>query len=360
MNRFVLITGAGGLMGRHIVSALLQQTDRPLLLWLHARDASEFAAKRAALTEAFNGNQRLAWAWGDLQQEHPFAGVPAAAVSHIVHCAAATRFNLDADTADAVNVRGSRKLYAFAQQCPDLQRLVLLSTVYVSGLGAGPVSERVLWSRPDFANHYERSKWEAEVALAGDYPALPWTIVRMPTAVADNVAGHISQYNAFHNTLKLCYYGLLSLLPGDPGTPVHLTTAQSVARTLVTLMMRGTAPSVVNVCAESLSLQAMLDTAFDVFNGDAEFRARGVRKPVFCDQQAFATLVAGASAFSGSVVGESLHSIAPFAPQLFVHKQVLCASGRRHACAVERVTATQLVRRSCENLLASRWGRSRP
>lgn len=103
------------------------------------------------------------------------------------------------------------------------------------GLVAGSVTESPIPLRPAFANHYERSKWEAETCLIKQFPDLPWEIVRMPTAISDDATGTISQFNAFHNTLKLCYYGLLSLLPGKPDTPVYLVSAEFVAKVVVAL-----------------------------------------------------------------------------------------------------------------------------
>ena len=42
--------------------------------------------------------------------------------------------------------------------------------------------------------------------------------------IADDASGAVTQQNAFHNTLKLFYYGLLALMPGACDTPLYFIT----------------------------------------------------------------------------------------------------------------------------------------
>lgn len=361
MNKLIMVTGPNGLMGRHIIQELLKRSDQPILLWIHATDKEEFESKKAVLEGAYGKCRQLEYSWGDLCEASPFHRLSGMTFTHIIHCAAVTRFNVQADLADAVNVRGTYKLCQFANECQALRKLVVLSTIYASGLAEGSVPEAPITLRPNFANHYERSKWEAEASVIEKFPTLPWEIIRMPTAICDDSVGHISQYNAFHNTLKLCYYGLLSLLPGKPETPVYLVSADFVAKALVSQALQGECRRVFHAShnrTHAVSLGGLMDTAFEVFGEDVDFQRRGVIKPVFCDQSAFDTLVEGSRTFSGSIIGEGLESVAPFAPQLYRDKKIENQALRSSWPEYTSEDSEQLVRSACEDLLRTRWGRN--
>src|SRR5207302_120243 len=105
---------------------------------------------------------RVAYAFGELAADAPFASIDPTSLSGIVHSAAVTRFNVDADTAQRVNIDGAEKVFRFAERCPSLEQLTYVSTVYASGLRAGVIAEEPLDQASGFANHYERSKFESE------------------------------------------------------------------------------------------------------------------------------------------------------------------------------------------------------
>ena len=126
----VVVTGAGGYLGGLLTRRWLAENIEPTL-WLHARDANELRRKRRDLPPAL---ARLPITGGDLIGDEPFAGLDASAVEVIVHAAAVTRFNVEAGEAEDVNVVGTRKLLEFAARCPNLDRVVLVSTLYVAGL----------------------------------------------------------------------------------------------------------------------------------------------------------------------------------------------------------------------------------
>src|SRR5262249_28275867 len=153
----------------------------------------------------------------------------------IIHTAAVTKFNVDSETAESVNIQGAEKLLKFASRCDSLETFGLLSTVYASGLKAGTIEELPL-EDVSFANHYERSKCASETKLMRDFDYLPWRILRVATVIADDHSGCVTQFNAFHNTLKLLYYGLLSLIPGNPGTPLYFVTGDFVANAVFKAM----------------------------------------------------------------------------------------------------------------------------
>ncbi|HEX9782359.1 MAG TPA: SDR family oxidoreductase, partial [Opitutaceae bacterium] len=213
-SRVVMITGGDGYLGLQVARRYLEETEESVLLWVHAADRRQFAAKRQkVLNELGTHRTRLSFEYGDLSQTHPFQKVGPRSVSTVIHGAAVTRFNVDEKTARRVNIEGTEKLLDFATRCPSLKALGLMSTVYASGLKPGAIDEAPFDGSDGFANHYERSKWMAETLLLSRFGHLPWRIFRMATAIADDDSGHVTQQNAFHTTLKLFFYGLLSIIP---------------------------------------------------------------------------------------------------------------------------------------------------
>ena len=359
-----LITGAGGYVGARTARQILDTAGDGVILWLHASTEEEASAKISALAPAFGEyGARVDYRWGELGAAEPFASVDPSEVRGIVHGAAVTRFNVDEATAERVNVEGAEKLFRFAGTCGALDHLIYVSTVYASGLREGIIGETALDSASGFANHYERSKWKAEQILAARFAHLPWRIARVATVIADDTTGTVTQQNAVHNTLKLFFYGLLSLVPGKEHTPLYFVTGDFVAEALATLC-RASAPHaiyhVVHTRDESLPLDELVTIAFDTFATDDAFRARRVLKPLYADAESFDILAAGIDSFGGDTFKQALGSVAPFARQLFVQKEftndgLIAAVGEGLARAP---AARDLMKATCEHLVRTRWGKT--
>ncbi len=350
----VLITGADGYLG-HRLARRYHEDGTPLLLWVRARDDAEFQTKKQHLASQFPG---ASFAWGDLSDKAPFAQLDPEGIERIVHGAAVTRFNVESGVADRVNVDGTRKLLDFAERCDRLESFGLVSTIYASGLTAGPIEEHLLPERPAFANHYERSKWECERLLQDR--DLPWRVFRVATVIADDDAGRVTQQNAIHNTLKLLYYGLLSLVPGRPETPVYLVTGRFVVDALHALMAAPGDRSVFHLAHsgdDSITLDGFLDVVYEVFGETADFSSRRILRPIFTDEKAFDLLADGVRGFGGGVVNQALASVTPFARQLYIAKDLRNDRLQEALRAYEAPDARELVASASRYLVSTRWGR---
>jgi thioester reductase-like protein len=358
----VLITGAGGYLGERTAKRLLETTDREVILWVHAEDDAEARAKVEALApsfEAFGG--RVSFANGELGADEPFATIDPRTVCGLIHGAAVTRFNVDAETADRVNVAGAEKAFRFAERCHALDQVTYVSTVYASGLCEGAVREEAFDASVGFANHYERSKNAAERILQTAYGHLPWRIARVATVIADDEGGRVTQYNAVHNTLKLFYYGLISLVPGRAETPLYFVTGDFVVNALVDLWSSSERHAIYHLSHgrdESVTLDQLVTLAFDVFQRNDSFRARRVLKPLYVDAVSFDALVDGIDAFGGDVLKQALQSVSPFARQLFVAKELKNDRLRAATTAYRAPDVDALVRATCEHLVRTKWGKS--
>ena len=316
MAEHVLITGGAGYLGRRLATQLIQRGLR-VSLHVRARGAVELAARRAALIAEESLLHACTMFGGDLTRPRALDGCDASDITHIVHAAAITRFDVSAADATAVNVEGTAQVLEFARRCRYLESLLVLSSLYSSGLRAGPLPED--WqSRPiGFANQYERSKLEAEALCAEARADVPLRLLRVATVCADSPTGEVVQRGALHHALELVFAGLLAVLPGKASTPLFLIDQSYASRAAEAVLLRG-ADGTVYHAAHSADAAPSLGALIKL--GLAHARP-GVLAPPYVDLDAFEDLRTGAAGFAGPLLRAALDGVSPFAPQLFVHKQ---------------------------------------
>lgn len=330
----ILLTGGTGYIGHYVAEKLLKTPDVVMNLWLNARDEAEFNAKKDKTISEFPGlEKRLKFSWGTLSDEAPFKNVDWSSVTSVIHNAALTNFNVKEEDANSINRDGTIKLLSAARSAPLLQKFTYISTVYASGLRSGDIPEEFLTNEHGFSNHYERSKWESEEYIRTTCADINWEIIRVATVICHDDSGKVIQHNAVHNTLKLLYYGLISLMPGFAKTPVYLVTGEEVARSVSNIHLNAPVKKIFNVCHgqdASLTLGSLVDLGFNVFNEDANFKARRILKPLFTDEKAFNALVQSVQGFGGQVLAQAVTSIAPFGRQLYITKNMINLNVKTH------------------------------
>ena len=351
-----LITGADGHIGQALARSLLQHSDHELLLYVRAGSDAERVRKDERLGELAH-NARCRVIYGDLRKDEPFLKIGRTGIACILHCAAVTNFGVDQDTARAVNIDGTKKLVGFAANCPDLQRLGFVSSLYAAGLRDGTIAEDIFDDSAAFANHYEWSKWHAERILH-ERSDLPWQIFRVATILSDDMSGVVVQQNVIHNTLRLLYYGLLSVIPGNAKTRVYMTTTEFVVNAIVSLLQNENEQRIFNISnsgKEAMTLGSLASSVYESFLRDARFAKQGILKPLFCDQVAFQTLVEGMDQFGGAMA-QALDSVAPFAPQLYSDKDVRTDRLTEALAGQSSPDTRTLLSAVSDHLVASRWG----
>lgn len=353
----ILITGGDGHLGRAIARWLLKNSDKDLILWTRASNSSERNAKTNTL-KCLLDSQRCEIEFGDLNQRQPFAHIDPGQIEAIVHTAAVTDFNVGHVHARRTNVDGTRRLLEFATQCTGLQRCALLSTLYIAGLRSGTLTENLLGNDARFANYYEWSKWESECLLSDQFNSLPWQVFRVATVIANDSNGQVVQQNVLHNTMRLMYYGLLSIVPGNSDTRIYLTTTDYAATACGRLLLGGPRHQVFHVSDDgtrAMKLGPLLDLVYDCFCEDAQFKRQRILKPLLCDQRAFDTLVTGAT-LQSDVIRQALNSVAPFAPQLFSDKDVSTLNLSAALPDLLAPNVADIMPWVSRNLVATRWG----
>jgi nucleoside-diphosphate-sugar epimerase len=361
MSPVTLLTGADGYLGRATARALLAERDDRLLLAVRP-GPDGFAAKRDRLWHALGepAAGRVTIVPADLREDGALDGLDPEPVTQVVHAAAVTRFNAGREEAETVNLRGTAQAAAFAARCPRLQRFTLLSTLYTAGRHTGEVYEK-RHDEAGFANNYEWSKWAAEDLLWEEHGDLPCSVLRLPTVIADDDSGRVVQQNAFHNTLKLYYYGLLSLVPGDRGTPLNFGTARFTVAAIMQLLDPAVPEGVYHACPgpEAVAdLGTMTDTVFGRYERDEGYRRRKLLRPIYCDQDSFYDLIDASYSMRGGPIYDAMLSVAPFARQLYLPKTFRNDALRAVWPGYRAPDPAGLIAATTDWLVATRWGRN--
>jgi thioester reductase-like protein len=223
----VLLTGATGFVGGEILSRFLERGDRHIFALVRADNEDQAAARLPA-------HDRLTAVAGDIEQ--PELGLAGGTrellrreVTTVLHCAATVSFDLPLEESRAVNVEGSRRMLEFARTCQWLERFTYVSTAYVAGEPGGLFREDQLAVGQRFRNPYERSKFEAELALRSEGSDLPLQILRPSIIVGDSSTGRTSSFNVLYGPLKAFAHGAVPVIPARRDAPVDIVPVDYVA-----------------------------------------------------------------------------------------------------------------------------------
>jgi nucleoside-diphosphate-sugar epimerase len=259
-----LLTGATGLVGGHLLDRLLGALPAwrfVLVVRERHRLAPRFAQERVAV-----------WT-GDISRPDLGLGksqwaAARSSVTEIVHCAAATRFDLPLEQARQVNAGGTENVLALAEACPRLAKFLHVSTAYVVGRTSGSIPEALVNQSPRFCNTYQHSKYEAEQLVASRARSVPTAIARLSSIMGDSRDGHVEQFNYVHQLLKLYPKWVLPVVPFDPDAIVDVVPTDWVADTLAWLLVnRFQAGAVYHLCSgtRGMTVKEMLDETTRVF-----------------------------------------------------------------------------------------------
>ncbi|RVX68800.1 hypothetical protein B0A52_07686 [Exophiala mesophila] len=157
----VLLTGGTGFLGKVILQELVRRRQLgdfpPHKITLLIRDSKKLDSKSrfAKLTQS-RCFSKLESGWSDsidfINGELKSKGCglnpdvyaeSCQKVTHIIHCAASVDFNLPLADAAASNIDTCLNILEFAENCPNLQKIVLVSTAYVTPHRPGKVQEQL-------------------------------------------------------------------------------------------------------------------------------------------------------------------------------------------------------------------------
>lgn len=254
----ILVTGFPGFLATRLIPEVLLGPDgdadepgpRTALCIVEPRMAEAALRSRASLEAhhpALAG--RIHLVEGDLTRPGILApGEDPGPVDRAYHLAAAYTLDVGRERARAVNVEGTRHLLALLdRKAPRLDCLHHVSTCYVSGRHRGIFREDDLDVGQRFGNHYEETKFLAEVEVrkaAGR--GMPVAVHRPSIVTGDSRTGAAEKLDGLYYLLQWIRaqgpVALLPRVPGQAGTVFNVVPSDFVVAALARLSERPDAP----------------------------------------------------------------------------------------------------------------------
>jgi thioester reductase-like protein len=198
------LTGFPGFIGRRLVARLLEEDAELRVVALVEPRMAE--AARAAAAEL--GGERIEVLPGDIAERT--LGLAdddwerlTAEVTSAFHLAAIYNLAVPLEIAQRVNVDGTGNVLELCAKCTRLERLNYVSTAYVAGVRRGVVYEHELALGQAFKNHYESTKFQAEVWVRDAMDAVPTTIYRPAIVVGDSHTGETQKFDGPYYMLRV-------------------------------------------------------------------------------------------------------------------------------------------------------------
>lgn len=201
-ERTIFFTGFPGFIGSRLLRRLLKD-DAHLKVVALVEPKMEGRAKEVARSIS----DRIAIEPGDITQ--PRLGLAdaryrelAETVNLVMHLAAIYNLAVPESVAQAINVEGTQHIVDFCKACTHLERFHYVSTAYVAGARKGRVMESELENGQSFKNHYESTKYAAEVIVRQNMKAIPTTIYRPGIVVGDSRTGETQKFDGPYYMLR--------------------------------------------------------------------------------------------------------------------------------------------------------------
>jgi len=213
------LTGFPGFLGSALTERLLARGQSVTCL-VQPRYREQAGTRAAALCDRVGvPTDRLTLVTGDITESALGLDDPRRhreAADEVYHLAAIYDLGVDRDPAERVNVAGTERVLDFAERA-GVDRLHYVSTCYVSGRHDGVFGPDDLDVGQSFNNHYEATKFEAEVAVQERMDAVPTTIYRPAITVGDSETGATDKYDGLYYLLGLLARQLrLAVAPVHP------------------------------------------------------------------------------------------------------------------------------------------------
>jgi dihydroflavonol-4-reductase len=184
----VLLTGASGFVGSHILDSL-RARDIPAVVLLRA------SSDRRFLESHGNGVQVVTGSIG----EPASLNASLAGVTHVIHCAGCTRAKRTKEFYDVNHIGTQNVVRAANEHRGQVCRLVHISSLAVSGPATAerPAREN---DSPNPISDYGKSKLAAEVAVK-EGAKVPFTILRPPAVYGPRDYGFLTMFKAVRQHL---------------------------------------------------------------------------------------------------------------------------------------------------------------
>lgn len=357
MTQTILVTGATGLIGGGVLQRMLE-ANADLTAYVLVRD--ELRWKRGLHRWGALGS-RLTAVSGDVRE--PGMGIEsgvrsriAQEVNAIVHAAANTRFSQTLEESRVSNTVGTSNLLELASECPALTQFAFVSTAFVAGRATGNVPECDNGPEAGWVNAYEQAKYEAECLVRAS--GTSWVIFRPTTVVCRGADGVVTQVNGVHRALRIYHRGLAAMMPGARENMFDVITGNYACDAIATLALdERAAGRTVHLCSgkRAPTVGELLDTAYDVWERDAEWKRRGLCRAILTDLATYALFERAVIDTGDARLQSLISSLSHFVPQLALPKQ-FDTSAADELLPFAPPSVSDYWRPMLQNLIATGWG----
>lgn len=199
----ILFTGYPGFIGARLIPKLLAGAPEATVVALVEPRMVERARAAAAAIDP----DRLVIEPGDITD--PQLGLSgaryaelASTTTQVHHLAAIYDLAVPLAIAERVNVLGTQHVVAFCRAAANLERHHYISTCYVAGTRSGRIAEHELVAGQTFKNHYEATKFGAEVLVRASMDEVPTTVYRPAIVVGDSATGVTAKFDGPYYLLR--------------------------------------------------------------------------------------------------------------------------------------------------------------
>jgi thioester reductase-like protein len=234
MAGLVFFTGFPGFIGSRLVARLLARDPE---LRVAALVEPKMVGRAREAAGRLDGGDRVEVLEGDIGERD--LGISSeqrerltAEVTVAYHLAAIYNLAVPADIAQRVNVDGTGNVLDLLADCERLERHNYVSTAYVAGDRTGPVYEHELIMGQGFKNHYESTKFQAEVWVRHSMERIPTTIYRPAIVVGDSQTGETQKFDGPYYMLRTVSRAVRMKSPipqfGKAGAPFNVVPVDFV------------------------------------------------------------------------------------------------------------------------------------
>src|SRR3954453_3493496 len=238
MAGLAFFTGFPGFIGKRLVRRLLSE-DPELRVAAIVEESMVDRARKAA--EGLGGRARLDVMQGDIGERD--LGLPAPDLDRLkqettvaYHLAAIYNLAVPLKIAQRVNAEGTGNVLDLCAACKQLERLNYVSTAYVAGERRGVVYEHELAFGQDFKNHYESTKFQAELWVREMFDRVPTTVYRPAIVVGDSKTGETQKFDGPYFMLRTIALSVQRHTPiaqfGDSSAPFNVVPVDFIVAAL--------------------------------------------------------------------------------------------------------------------------------
>jgi thioester reductase-like protein len=240
-DQAVFFTGAGGFIGRRILSYYLEQPDCILYLLERGSFRERLETMVAARVKDPDRRARIHIFDGDITQ--PNLGLDAKLADEIqstatraMHLAAVYDLSVPKDVGYRINVDGTRNVLDFLGKAKHMERFGYMSTVAISGLFRGTFTEDDFDAGQAFKNHYEETKFLAEKVVRERRDTLPTVIFRPTIVVGDSQTGEFEKIDGPYFSLAAISRNLHLIMPDFGEVLCNIEPIDFVAKAIYHLL----------------------------------------------------------------------------------------------------------------------------